>query len=285
MTLRCTPLHPLFAVEVGGLDLSVPSDAPTLRALREALRAHRVLVFRGQRLSRAEQVAFTQGLGAPALHVVAGLRSPDRPEVVLEAGLVNGRAGFGLGDLRWHADLSYTARPNRVSALHARSLPPTGGATLFADQCAAHDRLDPWLAHRVEFLEAEHDPALRRAGGGANGAQEALPRVAHPVVRLDPETGRRSLFVDEDTTTRLLGAKEPEATRLLRRLCAAATDPAVTYRHAWRPYDLVVWDNLAVLHRAEPRAAGEDWQLHRTMVAGGSPFGPASITQAWVVAG
>jgi taurine dioxygenase len=119
-----------------------------------------------------------------------------------------------------------------------------------------------------------------------DGAGAAPPPVAHPVVRVCPETGCRGLFVDEDTTTRLLGVPEPESGRLLRRLCAAATDPTVTYRHAWRPGDLVVWDNHAVLHRAEPREAGHGWRMHRTMVAASRhPYGPAAITQAWVVAG
>lgn len=296
MTLRIAPLHPSFAAEIGGLDLSSrPGDAAplgeaTARALREALRAHRLLVFRDQRLSPAGQVAFTRAFGAPELHAVAGLRSPGRPEVVVEADGADGHGAFGLGDLRWHADLSWTPRPNRVSALHARSLPPAGGgATLFADQCAAFERLDPWLAHRAQFLEAERDPALRFAdGGGAGPARETPPPpvVAHPVVRVDPDTGRWGLFVDDDTTTRLLGVPEPEATRLLRRLRAAATDPAVTYRHAWRPGDLVLWDNHAVLHRAEPRAAGQGWRLRRTMAAAaGRPYGPAAVAQPWVVAG
>lgn len=299
MVLRLTPLHPLFAAGVGDLDLSLPFGASspfgegTARALREALRAHRLLVFRGRCLSPAEQLAVTRAFGAPELHAVAGLRSPGRPEIVVEAAgaAEYGRnGGFRLGGPRWHADLSYTAKPNRVSALHARSLPPEGAATLFADQCAAFDRLDPWLAHRVQFLYAERDPDRRRVAGGAEGAPPPRAAVSHPVVRVDPDTGRRGLFVDEDTTTRLLGVPEPEAERLLRRVLATATDAAVTYRHEWRPGDLVVWDNHAVLHRAEPpatlAAAARAWRMRRTMAAAaGPPFGPARTAQPWVVAG
>lgn len=282
MTLHLAPLHPLFAAEVGGLNLAAPLPDAALWALQGALRAYRLLVFRDQRLTPAEQVAFTCRLGAPALHVVAGAQLPGQPEVVLETDTEGGQpGGVGLGARRWHADLSYTPWPNRVSALHAQDLPPAGGtATLFADQCAAHDRLDAWLAHHVQFLEAEHDLS-RRTGNGTG----ALPPVAHPVVRVDAETGRRSLFVDEDTTTRLLGLPEPEAARLLHRLHAAATDAAVTYRHDWRRGDLVLWDNQTVLHRTEPAAAGQSWRMHRTMVAGSRPFGPAAVMQPWVMAG
>jgi taurine dioxygenase len=282
MILHVTPLHPGFAAEVsGGLDLAAPLPDAVLGALRTALGSYRLLVLRDQRLTPGEQVAFTRRLGAPAVHVAAGAQLPDQPEVVLETDATDGRVGFGLGGRRWHADLSYTPQPNRISALHARSLPLVGGAvTLFADQCAAHDLLDAWLAHHVQFLEAEHDLS-RRSGHGAG----ELPPVAHPVVRVDPETGRRSLFVDEDTTTRLLGLPEPEAARLLRRLHAAATDGAVTYRHGWRRGDLVLWDNQTVLHRTEPTTTGQSWRMHRTMVAGARPLGPAAVLQPWVMAG
>jgi taurine dioxygenase len=285
MILRITPLHPLFAAEIGGLDLALPLAEASLRALREALQAYRLLVFRDQHLAPSDQVAFTRRFGAPVLHAMPCTQLPGQPEIVLETDAADSRRPFGLGDLRWHADLAYTAQPNRVSALHAQSLPPAGGATLFADQYAAHDRLDPWLAYHVQFLEAEHDPALRLVNSMAGAVPGPLPPVAHPVMRVDPEIGRRGLFVDEDTTTHLLGVPEPEATTLLRRLCAAATDPAVTYRHAWRPHDLVLWDNQAVLHRAEPRAEGHAWRMHRSMVAGSRPYGPAAVVQPWVMAG
>lgn len=285
MILSITPLHPLFAAEVGGLDLSRPLAEASLRAVREALRTYRLLVFREQHLAPADQVAFTRQLGAPAMHAVADAWLPGQPEIVLEGDDAGGRCDFGLSDLRWHADLAYTPQPSRVSVLHVQSLPPAGGATLFADQYAAHDRLDPWLAYHVQFLEVEHAPGLRLANGTTDAPPLVLPPVTHPVVRIDPETGRRGLFVDEDTTTRLLGVPEPEATPLLRRLCAAATDPAVIYRHAWRLHDLVLWDNQAVLHRAESREVGQAWRMHRTMVAGSRPYGPAAVVQPWVMAG
>ena len=288
MTLSITHLHPLFAAEVGGLDLSVRFGEAAALALREALREHRLLVFRGQRLSPADQVALTRVFGVRELHAAAGLGSPGwpgaGPMAAPEDGDTRIHGGFGAGGLRWHADLYWTPQPNRVSVLHARTMPPVGGAAmLFADQCAAFDGLDPWLAYRVQFLDAEHDPARLFPDVGAVGA---APPVAHPVVRVDPDTDRRGLFVDEDTTTRLLGVPEPEATGLLQRLLAAATDPAVIHRHIWRSGDVLVWDNHAELQRAETRAVRPDPGMLRTMAAAaGRPYGPAQVTQPWVVAG
>ena len=96
---------------------------------------------------------------------------------------------------------------------------------------------------------------------------------------------QRSLFVNEGTTTRLLGAPEEEAARLLPRLLAAATDPAVVHRHRWREGDLLLWDNALLLHRVEAAAPGDVIRLHRSAVSGERPVGPISVAQPWVVAG
>ena len=184
MTLSTTPLHPLFAVEVIGLDLSLPfgASAPfgeaTTRALREALRAHRLLVFRGQRLSAAEQVAFTRTFGAVDLHAVAGLRSAEQPEIVLEPGVgAAGPDGFGLGDLRWHADQlgrpGPTAFPRCTRTCCRPQAAPRSSRTN-ARPSTAWTR--GWRTACSSWMRSTTRPAgSRRAEPGAGGCRSCTP--------------------------------------------------------------------------------------------------------------
>lgn len=286
-------LHPAFGVEVAGPPLGFGTPHAALDGLRDLVRGHGLVVLRDQALPPSEQAMLTRRLGRPEIHALAHARHAELPEIVVEG---NAGAEDGLGDagLAWHADLTWRVAPSRLSLLSAGHLPAAGGEILFAHQGAAYERLDPWLRWRIEYLDAEHDHDRRRAGGApgwrprpalAGAERDAHPAVVHPVVRLDPATGQRSLFVNEGTTTRLLGAPEDEATRLLARLLAAATDPAVVLRHRWRPGDLLLWDNALLLHRVEATAPGEVIRLHRSAVSGERPVGPISVAQPWVVAG
>ncbi len=286
-------LHPAFGAEVEGALLGAETPSATLEALRGLVRGLGLVVVRNQALPPATQAALTRRLGRPEIHALAHARHADVPEIVVE-----GNAGTpeGLGDagLAWHADLSWRAAPSRLSLMSAAHLPEAGGEILFAHQGAAHDRLDPWLRWRIEYLDAEHEHDRRLVGAQpgwrprpplAGADREANPTVVHPVVRIDPATGQRSLFVNEGTTTRLLGLPEEEGARLLPRLLAAATDPAVVYRHRWQAGDLLLWDNALLLHRVEAAAPGDVIRLHRSAVSGERPVGPISVTQPWVVAG
>lgn len=287
------PLHDAFGVELSGSVLGPDTAEEEFAALRALVARHELVVLRGQALSAAAQAAVTRRLGRPEIHALVHARLPGQPEIVLEG---NGAAAEGLGDagLAWHADLTWRAAPARLSLLRAENLPAAGGEVLFASQTAAYARLDPWLRWRIEYLEAEHDHDRRCLGDAAGwrarpplaAADRAThPAVVHPVVRLDPATGARSLFVNEGTTTRILGVPEEEGRRLLARLQAAATDPAVVYRHRWRSGDLLLWDNAVLLHRVAATAPGEVIRLHRSAVSGERPVGPLSVAQPWVVAG
>lgn len=282
--LDLRPLHPLFAAEVVGLDLARDDlDAAAFAALRAAFEAHSVLVVRDQgHLTPARHVAFSARLGPLEVHVMRQFTLPDAPEVLRvsnERHPDGSPAGLADAGRYWHSDLSYMAEPSLGSALLARVLPSSGGDTLFASQHAAYNSLDAATRARLRGLRAEHSYPYRaeiqaRVAGRpplTEAQRAAVPPVVHPVVRRHDATGRPALFVNEGFTTRVLGLAEDESRALLALLFAAATAPAVTYRHAWRPGDLVLWDNRAVQHLATPYPAGESRVMHRTTVRGAVP--------------
>jgi alpha-ketoglutarate-dependent taurine dioxygenase len=270
---------------VHGVDLADELDPATGAAVRRALLDHKVLFFRDQHLTPTEQVAFARTLGelTPA-HPLAGGLDDDHPEVLV---LDSSAYALGLGrrtettsyNDRWHTDVTFSATPPAASVLCAEILPSRGGDTLWADLEDAYATLSPRLRRVLDETVAFHTAVgafgyLERNGTTpGRDALAALDAVAHPVVRVHPETGRRSLFVNEAFTIALDGFTERESEVLLDLLFTHSTAAERTVRWSWQPGDVAVWDNRSTAHFAMA-----DYDEHRRMrrvtVAGDRPFGP-----------
>jgi len=279
------PLDAPFGAEVLGLDLSQPLPEPELTRLHRAHLDHHVLVFREQHITPDQQIEFSRRFGPLQIHVLRQFQLRDHPEILVVSNIIDSISGkpIGLGDAGhyWHSDLSYKEHPSLGSMLHARELPVEGGDTLFADQHLAYEELPPALKQRIASLRAEHSylckyeelrarnpfrPALTQAQ-----IDEVQP-VVHPVVRTHPETGRKSLFVSEHFTTRIIDLPERESRSLLAELFAHSTQQRYVYRHRWQAEDMVFWDNRSVIHLAAGCPANMRRRLNRTTIEGDTPF-------------
>ena len=267
MPLQLTPLHPLFAAEVGGIDLRRPLAPATAREIEEAMDRHAVLVFRGQDIDDDQQMAFARALG-PIEQTRAtvdadkqrlkhremnDISNLDEKGRILSAD--DRRRMFNLGNQLWHSDSSFKATPAKYSMLHARVVPPEGGETEFADMRAAWDRLPARTQEQVRDLVCEHSLLYSRALLGFAEFTEAERRQFAPVpqrlVRRHAGSGRLSLFLSSHIG-RVQGWPVPEALALIRDLMEHATQRELVYRHEWRVHDLVVWDNRCTMHRGRP---------------------------------
>lgn len=276
------PLPGSFAAEVVGLDLSQPLDDDDFRRIHRAHLDHHVLVFRDQRITPEQQIAFSRRFGALEIHVLHQFHLKGHPEILIVSNIVENGQPVGLGDAGyfWHSDLSYKEKPSLGSMLLAQELPSEGGDTLFADQHAAWQALPPELQARVRHLQAEHSylakyEALReRSPWRPKLSDEQVAQVrpvVQPVVRTHPETGRQGLFVSEHFTTRIVGLPDAESRALLQQLFQYATLPQLQYRHRWQPHDMVFWDNRSVLHLAAGCPDHLRRRLHRTTIEGDRP--------------
>lgn len=277
------PLSPALGAEVIGLDLTAPLPDDGFACLHRAHLDHHVLVFRDQRITPAQQVAFSARWGALQRHVLHQFALPGHPDVLIVSNIVENGKPIGLGDagVFWHSDLSYKEKPSLGSFLHAQELPAEGGDTLFANQHLAWDELPADLRHAVQGRRAEHS-YLKQYGElqrrspwrpDLSATQvAAVPPVSHPIARTHPETGRKALFVSEHFTTRVLGLPDSESEALLQALYAHSTQDRYVYRHAWRPGDMVFWDNRSVLHLAAGCPPEQRRRLYRTTIEGDTPF-------------
>jgi taurine dioxygenase len=272
-----------LGAEITGLDLSVPLGAEEFDRIHRAHLEHHVLVFRRQRITPGQQVAFSRRFGPLQVHVLRQFQLPGHEEVMVVSNIKEHGKPVGLGDAGhfWHSDLSYKPLPSLGTLLHAQQLPQTGGDTLFANMHLAWDRLDPALRRAVEGKRAEHSYLAKfaelqqrspwRPNLTPQQLAEVLP-VAHPVVRTHPETGRKALFVSEHFTTRILGVPDDESRDLLAQLFAHSARPEFVYRHRWQPFDLVFWDNRSLLHLAAGCPDDQARKLYRTTIEGDTPF-------------
>lgn len=272
-----------LGAELTGLDLGQPLDEDLFRRIHQAHLDHHVLVFRDQRITPSQQIAFSRRFGPLQIHVLRQFQLKTHPEILVVSTVKEDGKPIGLGDAGhfWHSDLSYKERPSLGSMLHAQELPAEGGDTLFANMHLAYDTLPPALRNAVEGRVAEHDylaqyAELQRRNPwrpNLTAAQIAEVRpVAHPVVRTHPETGRRALFVSEHFTTRIVGLPEDESRALLDELFAHSVRPQHVYRHQWRPHDMVFWDNRSLMHLAAGCPEGQRRTLYRTTIEGDVPF-------------
>lgn len=246
----------------------------TADRVRRELDTHGVLVLRGLELDNARYRDFAGAFGTREAVFPAAHRDPGWPEIRLQSNVAG--EGVAAGGEYWHADGPLTEVPTALTFLWCERAPAAGGETLFADMRRALDRLAPADRERAGSARGRYpcrEIALRemRDAGVPQDEQDAklaeLRDLTHPVVRRHPRTGRAALYLNQQWMTGVLGEDDGA---LLDRLYAAATHPENVYRHAWRPQDLLLWDNAAVMHRALPPTPGSHKTTRRITIAGGS---------------
>jgi len=262
------PVTPVIGAEVGGITLEPGLDDVSVAAIRAALLEHKVLFFRDQSLDAASltKVAMRFGEPTPAHPVEPSVAG--HPEVLGLDSEEGARADV------WHSDLTFQERPPLGALLHADVVPDVGGDTVWTDMGAAYEALSPTLRSFLDGLTATHSPekagdyfAGRDTTGGAAAAATATMTTHHPIVRVHPETGRRSLFVNPLFTIKIDGLRRAESDALLDRLWAHATQPELTFRQVWEPADLILWDNRCTMHRARPFDTSQVRDLRRVTTA------------------
>lgn len=283
MGLATRPLHPLFGVEIVGVDIR-HVDAGTFDEIRSAFEEHSVLLLREQSLTDEAQIAFSRRFGplettirsiasqARTLPEIADLSNVDAEDRLIPAG--DQRSVYNAGNQMWHSDSSFKRVPAMASLLSGREVPPAGGETQFASMRIAYERLPGDTRQLLEGKVAVHSFEYSRgliADGLLGEHAVQVPPVAQALVRANPVNGRRTFYVGSHACE-ILGMPSAEARDLLHALREAATRPELVYTHRWRAGDLVMWDNRCMLHRGRPwDEARHRRVMHRTTVAGEGP--------------
>ncbi len=266
--------------EIAGIDLSAPLDDGTFATIREAFSLSPVVVFPGQDLTPAQQVAYSRRFGDIQYHVSPEFCLDDHPEVmVLSNEIIDGEyVGIPDAGSDWHSDHSYMQVPTKITMLHALRVADEGGDTEWANMYTAYDTLPEATKARIEGLSGIHtfnrtrNPRVAmpaRHGDGKEHYKRSPPDAVHPLAPVHPDTGRRALYCSQRFTIAIEGMDDAEAQPLLDELFAHQLRRDFVYRHKWSKGDVVMWDNRCTLHIAcggiKPPGIRH---LHRTTIQG-----------------
>jgi len=298
--LTITPVHPVLGARVEGVDLTVPLDAATFGKIHDAFQEYSVLVFPGQQLSDEQQMAFTTRFGPlettiksigqeRRLHEnMVDLSNVDPNAEGRLMGWNDRRMLYQSGNQLWHTDSSFKPVPAMASLLSGREVPPVGGETEYVSMRHAFATLPAELQRRLEGRVVVHSILFSRStiakGLFDPEHEQELPPVRQALVRTNPFNGRRAIYIGSHAWY-IEGMDDSESRRLLDELLAHTTRPECVYQHRWTQWDLVMWDNRAVLHRGRPWDAERYRRvMRRTTLAGEGPTADppfATRTPAW----
>jgi len=276
-SVTVTKLSSRIGARVDGVLLGGDLDPIAVEEIHQALLTHKVIFFRGQHhLDDQQQLAFAGLLGTPIGHPAASVLANKNAPVITPINSEYGKAN------RWHTDVTFAANYPAASILRAVTLPSYGGSTLWASTAAAYEQLPEPLKCLVENLWAVHsnryDYVTEEAVVSMTDAQRAFRqafekadyRTEHPVVRVHPETGERTLLAG-DFVRNFVGLDSHESNVLFELLQRRITMPENTVHWNWEQGDVAIWDNRATQHRAVDDYDNQPRMMHRDTLMGDVP--------------
>jgi taurine dioxygenase len=262
------PITPIVGAEIGGVDLCGALTEELVGFLAAALLTHGVLVFREQPgMTREQQLALARAFGRPECLPIGEASNPEVVRIVHDA-------DKPATENIWHVDQSFRPAPPLGAVLRAIEIPAAGGDTLFADMRAVWNRLPSDVQRVVRGLRATHDIAKWAPAERVEELHAVAPVLAHPAVRIHPETGEEILFVNAAYTTSFVDIDAPDGLHLLDFLLRQVHVPEVQCRIRWLRGTVVMWDNRSVQHYATGDYYPARREMERVSIAGEPVVGP-----------
>lgn len=276
--MNITPLSPKVGAEVTGIDLRQPVDDRTREQLNAAVVEHIALVIRDQTFTPEQYLAAVSLFGEPMEQHFTQYALPDCPLVHEVSNRHQDKSGkrvkHGAG---WHTDHTNHVRPPKNTSLYAVALPSKGGDTAVVNMRAGYEALPEPIRQKIQGMKTvnvfQGSASALYSGQSADAQAEQKPQpVLQPLVRTNPDNGRKALYFHPVKTENIVGMSAADSQALLNELLEHSIKGEYVYRHQWRKGDMLIWDNRAALHRAYFDYDPEEYRLlYRVLVRGEVP--------------
>jgi taurine dioxygenase len=271
--LSVEPAHPAVGARVTGADLRDPITNDMAQQIRNAFTEHSVLCFPDQEVTNDNQADFAALFGKAdtadrtkedpdskqskrGVMYVSNIREEGKPIGVLPD-----------GEMHFHSDGAHRDKPYRATTLFAIEVPNVGGETKFAGLAAAYEALPAAQRGLLDTLEARHVFNYNKTTREEMRRDDDVSHAIHPLVKVHPDSGRKSLYVSRLMTCDIVGMVDEQSEDLLLSLFDHCERPEFVYAHSWTPGDLVIWDNRSVNHARNDFPADQRRLLRRYTVS------------------
>jgi taurine dioxygenase len=279
MNLDLVPLTPTLGVEIRGVDLATDLGGDVMAAIEQVWLRHGVVLFRNQTWGDEDHRRFSRFFG-PVQFPHSGPQKGDSIHYIGNAGRGGIEGALPDGEMVFHQDSAYREQPTRATILYALEVPAHGGNTLYAGTIRAYELLPADLRERILAYDIRFNFDARDYKQPNRDAwAEDVPSFVHPLV-IRHESGRPLLFCNRLMGDGIAGMERAEGRALIASLCDVIERPDNIYSHAWRPGDVLLWDNVATNHgRTDFDPAERRW-MRRTTILGTRPVAYRDVLAA-----
>lgn len=279
--VKITPLDAPLGAVVTGLDASQAVAPEVILQLKQVLRDRHILIFKNQRLTDEQFLNFAFYFGSlfvPPQDIPVLASETGVTPVIVPVSNVDG--GYtGTGELTFHSDHHWTPYPSSGSLLYALEVPTEGGDTSWLNLNLAYEALDEFTKKQIADLQLiTYNPFVRDRNAPRSNYRldQSIPLISpvfpHPLVRTHPESGKKILYLGQETEVEVVGLDPQEGAKLIAQLRQHLNQPQFYYRHKWSVGDIVYWDNQATLHHRQAFDPNERRVMKRISLAGSRPF-------------
>jgi len=261
---------------IEGVNLNDKLCEDTIQKINEAFLKHQVIFFRNQNLTNIEYLDFAKKIGVPIMYpFVKGLKKfPEITPILKKITDINNFGGV------WHSDTSYLNQPPKCTMLYALEVPHKGGDTEFSNQYLAYenlsDKIKVFLNNKKALnISGKEEATKTRSDVRKHSSTEIKSdelEAIHPVVRIHPETKKKSLYINIAHTRNFIGMSIKESAPILKSLFKHQIKPEFTYRFKWEIGSIAIWDNICTLHNPINDYHGERRLMHRITFKGDKPI-------------